>query len=176
MKTPLLETERLLLRTFEEQDTKNVFYGWESDPEVARYMCWSSHNDIEKTKKWIEFEIEQIEKDDWYRWAITNRDTGDLLGTCLIYYDDVTKAYEVSYNLSRKYWGHGFITEAMRAIIKFAKEDLKITLLKGSHAKINVASERVFQKLGFTYVCDCHYDCGGKEQTEGKTYQLELLK
>jgi ribosomal-protein-alanine N-acetyltransferase len=176
MKTPLLETERLLLRTFDESDTMDVFNGWESDPEVARYMCWSSHNDLEITKSWIVFEIGQIEKDDWYRWAITKKDTGELLGTCLIYYDNETEAYEVSYNLCRKYWGYGYITEALSAAIQFAKEELKITVLKGSHAKVNVASEKVLQKLGFTYVCDCYYDCGGKDQTEGKTYKLELIQ
>ena len=174
MKTPRLETKRLVLRTFQEGDTLDVYNGWESDPEVARYMCWSSHSDIEKTKSWIDFEIGQVDKKDWYRWAITGKDTGELMGTCLIYYDSETLAYEVSYNLSRKYWGYGYITEAMTAAIQFAKEELKITELKGSHAKVNTASENVLKKLGFTYVCDCQYECGGKYATEGKTYQLVL--
>lgn len=49
MKTPELETDRLLLRTFRETDAEAVFYGWENDEEVAKYMFWTSHNDIEKT-------------------------------------------------------------------------------------------------------------------------------
>ena len=64
MKTPELETDRLLLRTFRETDVDAVFYGWENDAEVAKYMFWTSHNDIEKTKQWIDFEIGQIDKDD----------------------------------------------------------------------------------------------------------------
>lgn len=174
MKTPQLNTERLCLRTFNKYDASDVFNGWESDPEVSRYMFWSSHNDIEKTKAWIEFEIGQIEKDDWYRWAITRKDNGELLGTCLIYYDDETLGYEVSYNLCKKYWGQGYVSEAMRAAILFAKAELDISELWGRHAKINIASEKVLQKLGFTYICDCQYDCGGKLETEGKTYRLEL--
>ena len=174
MRTPQLETERLILRPFKDSDTPDVFHGWESDPEVARYMCWSSHDDIEKTKEWIRFEIGQIEKDDWYRWAIINKEMGELLGTCLIYFDLETLAYEVSYNLCRKYWGQGYITEAMREAIRFAKDELNISLLRGSHAKENPASEQVLKKLGFIYVSDCSYDCGGKLITEGRTYQLEL--
>ena len=50
MKTPELETDRLFLRAFKETDAEAVFYGWENDEEVAKYMFWTSHNDIEKTK------------------------------------------------------------------------------------------------------------------------------
>ena len=63
MITPILETSRLILRPFENKDAKNVFECWERDADVAKYMFWTSHNDIEKTKKWISFEIGQIEKD-----------------------------------------------------------------------------------------------------------------
>jgi ribosomal-protein-alanine N-acetyltransferase len=176
MKTPQLETDRLILRTFHENDTEDVFFGWESDPEVAKYMSWSSHNDIEKTKSWIASEMGKIDREDWYRWAIIKKETGELLGTCLIYYEKETSAFEVSYNLCRKYWGNGYITEAMKEAIKFAKEELDIAELKGSHAKINTFSENVLKKLGFTYVCDCTYDCGGKLETEGKTYKLNLSR
>lgn len=175
MKTPQLITNRLILRPFHEDDAVDVFYGWESDPEVAKYMCWSSHNDIEKTKVWLKKEISKIDQDDWYRWAITKNDTGELVGTCLIYYDNETMSYEVSYNLCRKYWGFGYTTEAMKEAIKFAKDRLNIKELKGSHAKINISSENVLKKLGFTYVCDCRYDCGGKFVTDGKIYRLDLL-
>ncbi|SFN87512.1 ribosomal-protein-alanine N-acetyltransferase [Anaerocolumna aminovalerica] len=44
MKTPILETERLILRPFCLDDAKNVFDCWESDPDVAKYMFWTSHN------------------------------------------------------------------------------------------------------------------------------------
>ena len=55
------------------------------------------------------------------------------------------------------------------------KEELNIAELRGSHAKVNPASEKVLLKLGFTYVCDCPYDCGGKLETDGKTYKLDLM-
>lgn len=174
MKTPTLETKRLILRTFTESDTEAVFYGWENDPEVAKHMCWSSHDDIEKTREWIKFEIGQIQEDDWYRWAIVKKDTNELLGTCLIYYDTDTLVYEVSYNLCRKYWGYGYVTEAMKEAIQFVKDKLEMKELVGRHAKVNKDSEKVLQKLGFSYICDCSYDCGGKFETEGKTYKLVL--
>ncbi|WP_394926824.1 GNAT family N-acetyltransferase [uncultured Robinsoniella sp.] len=56
MKTPILETERLILRPFTMEDAQAVFQGWESDPNVAKYMFWTSHNDIRKTIEWLTFE------------------------------------------------------------------------------------------------------------------------
>ena len=63
MKTPNLETDRLLLRPFETDDAQAVFECQENDPEVAKYMLWTSHNDINRTKEWIKFEVGQIEND-----------------------------------------------------------------------------------------------------------------
>ena len=51
MDTPILETERLLLRPFCSNDATGVFECWKSDAEVAKYMFWYSHNDISKTKE-----------------------------------------------------------------------------------------------------------------------------
>ena len=84
MNTPTLETERLILRPFKAEDTPDVFHCWESDPDVVKYMFWTSHNDIEKTREWIEFELGQIEKPDWYRFAIVLKDTNILIGTALV--------------------------------------------------------------------------------------------
>lgn len=51
------------LRSFKETDAIDVFECWESDPEVEKYMFWTSHNDINKTKEWIDFELGQIPKE-----------------------------------------------------------------------------------------------------------------
>lgn len=83
MRTPILETDRLVLRPFIEADVTDVFECWESDPDVAKYMFWTSHNDIEKTREWIAFELGQIEKQDWYRFAIVLKDTNTLIGTAM---------------------------------------------------------------------------------------------
>ena len=123
MNTPTLQTERLLLRPFTYEDAEDVFTCWESDPDVAKYMFWTNHNDIEKTKEWIRFEIGQIEKDDWYRFAFVLKDTGELMGTGLIYFEEEVNGWEIGYNLGKKYWGKGYTTEAMRQIVSFAKEE-----------------------------------------------------
>ena len=159
MITPILETERLILRPFKGTDAIDVFKCWESDPEVAKYMFWTSHNDIEKTKEWITFELGQIEKDDWYRFAIELKDTNELIGTALIYYEDEVQSWEIGYNLGRNYWNKGYTTEAMEKVIEFAIEHLKINEIVGRYAKENPASGNVMKKLGFVFEKDIPYEC-----------------
>lgn len=168
MNTPILETDRLLLRPFQETDAVDVLEGWESDPEVAKYMFWTSHNDIEKTKEWIAFERNQIPKEDWYRFAFVLKDTGELIGTGLIYYEEEVEAWEIAYNLGRKYWGLGYTTEAMKRIVDFAVNELKLSEIVGRYAKENPASGKVLRKLGFQYEKEIPYVCNdGAVKREG---------
>lgn len=149
MKTPYLETERLILRTFKEDDAEEVFKCWESDPRVAKYVFWTSHNDINKTIQWVKKEISNIEEDNWYRWCIEEKSTGNIVGTCLIYYEEEVQNYEVAYNLGYDYWGKGYVTEAMKQVLCFAKNELKLKEVVGRHAKENIASENIMIKLIF---------------------------
>ena len=175
MITPRLETERLILRCFQDDDISAVYNGWETDPDVAKYMMWESHNDIEKTRAWIADEICNIAKDDWYRWALIKKETEELIGTCLIYYSDEESSYVVGYNLSKKFWGNGYTTEAMKRVLEFARNDLGLKLITGSHSVENPASGKVMEKIGMVYNQDCNYVCnGGKIRTKGKSYKIEF--
>lgn len=165
MNTPIIETDRLLLRPFCEQDTEKVFSGWESDPDVAKYMFWCSNNDINKTKEWMSLEMERISSDEWFRWAVVIKETNELIGTGLIYFEEEYNLFEVGYNLAKKYWGHGYTTEAMTAVVEWAKNTLGVKTLIGRYAKENPASGNVLEKLGFVYCRDIPY-----EANEGKTY------
>ena len=168
MKTPILETDRLLLRPFKEDDVTDVFECWESDPDVAKYMFWTSHNDIEKTREWIAFELGQIEKLNWYRFALVLKDTDTLIGTALIYYEEEVESWEIGYNLGKEYWGKGYTTEAMREVIDFATKELGLTQIVGRYAKENPASGNVMKKLGFRYEKDIPYECNnGAVKREG---------
>ncbi len=175
MKTPTLETDRLLLRPFTYEDAEDVFTCWESDPDVAKYMFWTSHNDIEKTKEWLKFEIGQIEKDDWYRFALVLKETNELIGTGLIYFEEEVDAWEIGYNLGKKYWGKGYTTEAMKQIISFAQEDLGITEMVGRYAKENPSSGKVMEKLGFLFEKEIPYECNnGAVLREGIQCRMKL--
>ena len=175
MRTPILHTERLVLRPFAAEDAQDVFDCWESDPDVAKYMFWCSHNDIEKSKKWVRKEQDKIDDPNWYLFAIVLRENGALIGNGLIYYEDEVDCWEIAYNLGKLYWGKGYVTEAMREIISFVHDEFGINEIVGRYAKENSSSGNVLKKLGFQYEKDIPYECNrGSVLREGIQCRLHL--
>ena len=109
MKTPRIETDRLLLREIQETDIGDIFDCWMQDEEVPKYMCWKDSCDIGETRNFVRFELEQIENEKWNRWIIVLKETGTIIGTCLVFYneDDDESHWDISYNLGKQYWGNG---------------------------------------------------------------------
>lgn len=170
MKTPRLETERLLLRVMQEDDTKEIFDCWLQDEEVAKYMCWKPFKKIEEALEFVAFEMGQIENEKWNRWIISLKETQEIIGTCLVFYneDDVEHHWDISYNLGRKFWGKGYVTEAMKRVMQFAESELGMRECVTSYAKCNHSSANVLHKLGFQDEKEISYECGGGEMiTEG---------
>jgi RimJ/RimL family protein N-acetyltransferase len=56
---------------------------------------------------------------------------------------------EFGYWIARAYWGRGYATEAGRAVIRLARDSLRLPGLKAGHFLDNPASGRVLEKLGF---------------------------
>jgi ribosomal-protein-alanine N-acetyltransferase len=52
--TVRLETERLVLRKFTMEDAEEVFRNWGCDPEVSKYVTWSTHQSIDDTNLYLE--------------------------------------------------------------------------------------------------------------------------
>lgn len=175
MNTPELKTERLILRQLKAEDTQEIFECWMQDEEVSRYMYWKSSDDINEAKEFVAYELSMLKSDAWYRWLIVSQETGKVMGTCLIYFNDEENNWDISYNLGKAYWQKGYITEAMRKVLDFAKHELKLKEVIAIHAVENPASGRVIEKLGFKYEKDVPYECnGGNICTIGRFYRLNL--
>ena len=149
-----LETDRLILRPFELDDAESMFNNWASDEEVTKYLTWNTHKSIEETKEVLAFWVNQYEKEERINFAIVYKENNELIGGI-----DVVGYLEgvpvIGYNLSRKYWNKGIMTEACKKVIEL--------LFSLNHEKIiieamveNVGSNRVIQKCGGVY--DSTYD------------------
>ena len=173
MKTPILETERLMLRPLEKKDVQEVFDCWMQDEDVCRYMYWHSTDDINVAEYFIDFELTMIDSDQWFRWLTVEKESQNICGTCLIYYHEDEKAWDIAYNLGKKYWGKGYATEAMRRVMEYGKDVLGIKEIIAAHAIENTLSERVITKLGFEFEKEIPYECnGGEIHTTGKFYRI----
>lgn len=110
MVTPELQTDRLLLRPIKIDDMEYIYDCWMQDEDVSRYMCWKASTDLNQTKKFVQFELDNLEKDDWNRWIVTLSQTGEIIGTCLIFFNTDEHNWDISYNLGKKHWGQGYIS------------------------------------------------------------------
>jgi len=153
----MIETERLILRPLTLADAEKAFYGWTGDPEVAKYVSWLPHHSIDDTIKWlkdIEWKMDDsgnIRKSDYYIWGFILKETGELFGSGGLIWEEKLQLFQIGYNIMKDHWNHGYTTEAMRGILQFGAENLNIEVVSGGHAKENLASARVIEKLGFVY-------------------------
>lgn len=163
MRTGKLETERLLLREISAADVNDIWNCWMRDEEVSRYMWWKACDDIAAAEEFVNFELDQVDSEDWYRWIITLKETEKIIGTCLVFVnrDKAVPHWDISYNLGRAYWGKGYTTEAMKAVMAFASGRLGMNECITSYAKANKVSENVLRKLGFKDISEISYECGG---------------
>ncbi len=142
-----METARLVLRRPTSADAGAIFDGWASDPAVTRYVSWPTHDSPAATAAFLEFSDAE-----WERWPagpllIESRDTGAVMGSTGFGFDTPTMA-EVGYVLATRFWGCGYATEALSAIVDLAREMGVVRLHAGCHP-LNTASANVLEKCGF---------------------------
>lgn len=151
MKTPVIETERMILRPLSVSDADDIYERWTSDDRVSKYVRWCTHNSVNDTIEWLKFEEGNIANDKVYQWGFTLKNNGYLFGSGGLVYNEKEKAFELGYNIMHKYWNQGYTTEAAKAILEFAINELKQTEFVSWHAVDNPASGAVMRKCGFVY-------------------------
>ena len=150
--TVMLETNRLILRKFEISDAEAMFNNWASDAEVAKYMRWNAHKNINETKEVLLNRIERYSNLNTYHWAITLKSTDIPIGNiALMSSNEYDMCAEVAYCLGRQYWGQGIITEALIAVLKFGLIEVNFNRIEAYHAISNMTSGKVMQKAGMKF-------------------------
>lgn len=174
MRTPVLKTQRLILRPMTVVDAESAFKNWTSDPEVSRFMRWAQHKSVADTREWLESEEKVLDSETIYNWGFVLRETGELIGSGGLVFAEEKGLFELGYNIMRPLWGQGLATEAAQCIVDFARDVLGQKKLFCCHAKENPASGRVMQKVGFQYRSDgVYHSWDGSKTFEAKEYILE---
>ena len=175
MKTPILETKRVVLRPLSVEDAQDIYDRWTSDDRVSKYVRWCTHSSVEDTKGWLQMIQGSIDSDKAYDWGFYLKDENYLFGSGGIFFNQGENCFEVGYNIMHKYWNQGYTTEIVKAILEFATNELGITEFVAWHAKDNPASGAVLKKCGFIYEKDdvaTKFD--GVTTLESKGYRLKL--
>lgn len=151
--TPVLRTERLVLRGWTVQD-RELFAALNADPVVMEHFVQPM------TREESDAFVDRIEAGFAERgfgfWAAERKDTGEFIGFVGIgvadFPADFTPAVEVGWRLGRTHWGNGFATEGGRASLVYAFEVVEVPEVVSFTATTNAASWRVMERLGMTRV------------------------
>ena len=151
---PPLETERLILRDFVPSDWEalNAFL---SDPSVTRFMHFASW-DEGKRRQWLAWLVQDASNPhrDAYNWAITRRRNGLLMGWLIIgrsRHASEEGTRECGYALNQRFWGQGYMPEALRAVFTYEFTVLGTQRIIAECETPNITSARVMQKSGMEY-------------------------
>ena len=144
-----LLTERLILRKLRKEDAEPMFENWASDPEVTKYVTWSTHESVEQTKQIVDIWVKEYENPKTIRYGIVLKDNNELIGAIdVVGYIDGNP--EIGYCLSRKYWNKGYMTEACSALVDYLLSIGYKTIVIEADVD-NIGSNRVIEKCGFEF-------------------------
>ena len=143
-----LETKRLILRPWCEDDAENL-YKYASDPEVGPPAGWPPHTSVENSREIIRNVLSAPET-----YAVCLKEDGKAIGSIGLHRNDLAEyedEYELGYWIGKPFWGQGLIPEAAREVLRYAFEELGMNRIWCGYYDGNVKSRRVQDKLGFVY-------------------------
>jgi ribosomal-protein-alanine N-acetyltransferase len=144
-----IETARLILRTVTLDDVEQVALHWNLDgapisrQEAEEKVLWM----LENHRQNVPGRLTHL------CLAIVDKEAQAFAGWCgLDHRDQARPAPVLFYLLKASYWGKGLATEAARAVLDYAFGELRLDRVDGGAAPENLASKRVMERIGMTYV------------------------
>lgn len=169
-----LETERLILRPWEQGDLQD-FYEYAHVDGVGQMAGWLPHASLEESqkilnlflaeKKTLALELKENGKVIGSIGLETREDDPELAGS--------TGGREIGYVLSKDYWGRGLMPEAVKTVIDYCFQELDFDWLTCGHFVWNNQSRRVLEKCGFVYWTDTSHETRFGTQEPTKLYLLK---
>ena len=148
-----IETQRLILRQLRMEDVYEYYERLFGDADVTRYMDVEPHQDISESLESLQRILDRYEEEDYYCWAIEAKEEEGLIGLIkLMRFDPRDNSCSFAYMLGCRYWNKGYGTEALKAVFRFAFEELKVERIVADHMAPNIASGRVMEKLGMKHI------------------------
>lgn len=146
---PVLKSARLTLRPISLNDLDAIF-NYTSSENVARYVTWEPHKSLEETIEFIELVFSDYKQDNHLLWGIEYEQK--LIGTIdFVSIIDKHKCAEIGYVLSEDYWNQGITTEAVKKLINYGFDELKLVRIQARCFEENIGSQKVMEKSGMLF-------------------------
>lgn len=145
-----LETPRLVLRPLAPTDAEGLWRIY-ADPDFMRYWSSEPWSSLSQAQALIEKDQPELARGEHLRLGIFLREGGGLIGTCsLFHFVEASRRAEVGYGIAPAHWRHGYMSEAVGALLDFAFGELQLHRVEADIDPRNTASARSLERLGFT--------------------------
>ena len=150
--TQPLQTRRLILRRFTQDDAPAMYATWASDPVVTEFLTWTVHESVEASRQLLAQWERDYESDRVYSWALELRETGEVIGgVSVVRLDEAIDEAEVGWCIGTRWWGRGYMPEAAAAVRDFLFDAAGVNRLCAKHDVDNPKSGRVMAKIGMRF-------------------------
>jgi [ribosomal protein S5]-alanine N-acetyltransferase len=157
--TPTLHTDRLRLRPFDDADADALF-ALQSNAHVLRFWDSPPWTDRARADRFLATCRQMADEGVGLRLAVDRVSDGAFIGWCsLNRYNPDFRSVSLGYCYDAAAWGHGYATEAARAMLRWAFGTLDLNRVQAETDTRNLASARVLEKLGFTREGTLREDC-----------------
>lgn len=138
----ILETERLILREYTEDDFDDLFEILADEETMQHYP---HPFDEETVRNWIRRNMERYSIFGFGLWAVVEKRTGKLIGDCGLTIQNIGGVMkpEIGYHINKKYWRQGFGTEAARACKDWTFENTPFRIVYSYMKYTNIGSYSV---------------------------------
>ncbi|NNN00984.1 MAG: GNAT family N-acetyltransferase [Acidimicrobiaceae bacterium] len=159
LSTPTLNTTRLRLRPFNDSDANSLF-ALHSNAYVLRYWDSPPWGERNRAEQFLATCRQIAEDGTGVRLAVDRASDEAFIGWCgLSRWNPDFRSASMGYCFEAAAWGHGFATEAARALLQWAFDTLEINRVQAEVDTRNTPSARVLEKLGFVREGTLREDC-----------------
>lgn len=168
-----LETPRLRLRRLEAGDLEAMF-AYRNDPEVARYQTFSARarDEIAEMIR-LQADLQPGAPGTDFQCAVGLKADDILIGDVYFGVESTGRQAEIGYTLAAEFQGHGYATEAVRGVLRFAFERVGLHRVTAGADPRNLPSLRLLERLGFRregYSPESYWD--GEAWTDDVRYAM----
>lgn len=126
-----------------------IIYNWACLEECSRYFPWSACADVAVYKNRVALWVDNYSDDLYFNWLIERKESKEVIGIINLHnVDEDSQSAETSYILAPKYWGQGIMTEALKCVLRYAFDEVRLNRVEADIFAGNIASEKVLTKCG----------------------------
>ena len=151
--TQMLETDRLILRRFVNEDAAAMYKNWASDSEVTKFLMWQPHSSQEVSQGVTEDWVNLYTNENFYNWAIVLKDNGDepIGNIAVVDIKENISTVHIGYCIGKAWWHRGIMSEALKAVMEFLFDEVDVNRIESRHDPRNPNSGKVMKKCGMKY-------------------------